>query len=171
MKTLKTLWKTLALTGLSLFTTNALAANPEPVSVNVTFVDAITITEVSPLEFGLLNGSMANGQSVTVDSAGGLTDTNSNVLGGAPAAAEVTVTATAGKAINILVDNISNGTHYTLSAPVCNYNGAGEASCVNQSATSVASAALYIGMTLTRNGTAMTTGVDNGSFDVNVTYN
>ncbi len=150
---------------------HVLAANPESVSVNVTFVDTVAIDEVNPLSFGLLDANMLNAETVVISPDDTLTDAQNNRLGGTAEAAEVTVTASAGQAITISIDNISSGTHYTLANPTCKYDTQSAGACTSQSQTSVATGALLIGMTLTRNSTSMTTGVDNGSFDVNVTYN
>jgi hypothetical protein len=153
------------------FSQHVLAANPETVSVNVTFVDAIAITEVNPLSFGMLDSSMLDTETVIISPDDTVIDSESNRLGGNAEAAEVTVTASEGKAITISVDTISSGTHYTLSDPTCKYDAQSASACTSQSQTSVASGSLLIGMTLTRNSTTMTAGVDNGSFNVNVTYN
>ncbi|WP_390617787.1 DUF4402 domain-containing protein [Maricurvus nonylphenolicus] len=155
-----------------LFSASAFSATPEPVDVTVTFVEAITITEVNALDFGLLDSTMANTETVAIDTADGTTDGGANIVGGTQEAAEVTITATAGVAVTLLVNNVTDGTHYTLASFVCNYNGAGESGCDGggQANTSVASATVLIGATLTRNAVAMTAGVDNGSFDINMTY-
>ncbi len=154
------------------FIPNALAAIPEPVDVTVTFVDAITITEVNALDFGLLDALMANGEAVVIDTADAVTDNDTNVVGGTQEAAEVTITATSGVAVTVLVNNVTNGTHYTLGTFVCTYDGGGESACdgAGQGNTSVASATVLVGATLTRNAVAMTAGADNGSFDINMTY-
>lgn len=156
-----------------LFSASAFSATPEPVVVSVTFVDAITITEVNPLDFGLLDATMANAETVVIDTADVVTDANTNVVGGTQEAAEVTITATAGVAVTVLVNNVSNGTYYTLGTFVCTYNGGAESACDGggQSNTSVASATVLVGATLTRNATAMVAGADDGSFDINMTYN
>jgi hypothetical protein len=155
-----------------LFSASAFSATPEPVDVTVTFVDAITITEVNALDFGLLDALMANGETVAIDTADAVTDASTNVVGGTQEAAEVTITATAGVAVTVLVNNVTNGTHYTLGTFVCTYDGGGESACdgAGQSNTSVASATVLVGATLTRNAVAMTAGADNGSFDINMTY-
>ena len=50
------------------------AANPESVTVDMTFLDAITITENNPLQFGLLDVNMANNQVVRVRPNGNVVD-------------------------------------------------------------------------------------------------
>jgi hypothetical protein len=148
------------------------AANPESVTVDMTFVAPITITENNPLQFGLLDVNMANNQTVTVAPDDTVTDTQNNVLGGTQAAADVTVTATASQSITILVDNVSTATGYVLQTWRCNYNSAGSDSNCDGSGyteTSVASATLTIGATLKGNGSAVA-GTDNSTFDLTVTY-
>lgn len=148
------------------------AANPEPVTVDMNFLDPLTITENNPLQFGLLDVNMANQRKVTVAPDGSVTDQFGNILGGTQAAASVTVTATASHAITILVDNVSTANGYSLGTWTCNYNNAASDSRCDGSGyteTSVTSATLLIGATLTANGTA-TVGTDNSSFDVTVSY-
>ena len=148
------------------------AANPESVTVDMTFLDPVTITENNPLQFGLLDVNMANNQKVTVAPDGTKIDTQNNILGGTQAAADLTVTATASKSITILVDNVSTATGYVLEAWMCNYNTAGSDSACDgggYTETSVASAALLIGARLKANGNAVV-GTDNSTFDVTVAY-
>ena len=148
------------------------AANPESVTVDMSFLDPLTITENNPLQFGLLDVNMRSQQRVTVAPDGSVTDTQNNVFGGTQAAAELTVTATASQSITIFVDNVSTATGYVLETWMCNYDGAGSDSTCDgggYSETSVASATLLIGVTLKGNGNAVA-GVDNSTFDVTVTY-
>jgi hypothetical protein len=148
------------------------AANPESVTVDMTFLDPLTITENNPLQFGLLDVNMANNQRVIVAPDSSVTDMQNNILGGSQAAANLTVTATAAHSITILVDNVSTATGYSLDQWMCNYNGAASDSACDGSGyseTSVASTTLLIGARLTGNGLAVV-GVDNSTFDVTVTY-
>lgn len=148
------------------------AANPEPVTVDMTFIDPITITENNPLQFGLLDAAMGNTETVIIAPDGSVTDSNGNIVGGTQAAANLAVTAEASQSITILVDNVSGATGYSLGSFQCNYNGAGSDSACDGSGyseTSVSNAILLIGATLTGNGNAVA-GTDNSTFDVTVTY-
>jgi hypothetical protein len=148
------------------------AANPESVTVDMTFLDPVTITENNPLQFGLLDVNMGNNQKVTIAPDGFLTDTQNNVFGGTQAAANLTVTATASHSITILVDNVGTATGYVLETWICHYDTAGPDSACDGSGyteTSVASATLTIGATLKANGNAVV-GTDDTTFDVTVTY-
>jgi hypothetical protein len=148
------------------------AAIPEPVTVDMIFLDPLTITENNPLQFGLLDVNMGNNQKVIIAPDGGVTDTQNNIFGGTQAAADLTVTATASQSITILVDNVSTATGYVLESWQCNYDAAGSDSTCDgggYSETSVASATLLIGATLKGNGNAVA-GADNSTFDVTVTY-
>ena len=148
------------------------AANPEAVTVDMTFLDPLTITENNPLQFGLLDVNMGNNRKVTIAPDGTVTDTQGNVLGGTQAAADLTVTATASQSITILVDNVSTARGYVLETWKCNYDAAGSDSDCDgggYSETSVASATLLIGTTLKANGNAVA-GADNSTFDVTVSY-
>lgn len=148
------------------------AANPEPVTAEVEFVDPITITETNALQFGLLDQNLASAETVIIAPGGTVTDAGGNVQGGTQAAANLTVTSTAAQSVTILVDNIVNGVGYALSSFQCDYNtGAASGACDGSglTATSAASAALLIGATLTGDGLSAP-GAANGSFDVTVTY-
>ncbi len=152
--------------------TPALGQVTESVTVDMTFLDPVTITENNPLQFGLLDVNMGNNQKVTIAPDGFLTDTQNNVFGGTQAAANLTVTATASQSITILVDNVSTATGYVLETWICHYDTAGPDSACDGSGyteTSVASAILTIGATLKGNGNAVA-GADNSTFDVTVTY-
>jgi hypothetical protein len=152
----------------------AYAANPEPVEVEVQFVAPITISEVSALRFGLVDLNMANGESLTIATDGTVSGDTGRLLNNDQGAADLTVGATAGELIDIVVGNINDGTYYTLSAFECNYNGNGASTDCEagggQTETSVASASLTIGVTMTKSGAPAAAGVDNGSFDVTVAY-
>ena len=148
------------------------AANPESVTVDMAFLDPVTITENESLRFGLLDVNMGNNQKVVIAPDDSVTDTQNNVVGGTQAAAELTVTATVSKSITILVDNVSSATGYVLEKWTCNYNNAGSDSDCDgggYSETSATSATLLIGATLKGNGNAVA-GADNSTFDVTVTY-
>jgi len=161
-----------ALAGLA-FAGSANAANPESVVAEVEFVAPVTITENNPLQFGLLDVNMINLESIVISPNSAVADPASRVLGGTQAAANLTVSATEAEAITILVDNIASNTGYSLSGFTCNYNppAGADAACdgAGYSETSVASATMTVGATLTGNGLAGP-GVFNGSFDVTVTY-
>lgn len=149
-----------------------IAANPESVTVGMSFLDPVTITEVNPLQFGLLNVNMKNNEKVTIGPNGSVTDTKGNVVGGTQAAANLTVTATASQTITITIGNVSSATGYSLGSFKCRYNGAGTDSTCDgggYSATSASSATLLVGATLTGNGNAVA-GTDNSTFDVTVVY-
>jgi len=157
-----------------LFGVAAYAANPEPVVVEVEFVTPVTITEVSPLRFGLLDAGLANAETIVISTASGVTGTVSRVLGGTQAAANLTVAATGTQPINILVGNVSGNTGYTLGSFMCDYNAAGAAACdgvggLDTTSAAAGSATLLVGATLTGTGGAGP-GVFNGSFDVTVAY-
>ena len=149
----------------------AVAANPEPVVAEVTFVDPVTITETNALQFGLLDAGLANGEEVVIAPDGTVTDVNNRVVGGAQAAAELTVTASGAQPITILIDTVTSGSGYTLAGFVCSYDGGADTACdgAGYSESSVASATLAVGATLTGDGSAAA-GVANGSFNVTVSY-
>ncbi len=147
------------------------AANPESVTVDMAFLDPVTITENESLRFGLLDVNMADMETVVIAPNDGLTDAGGNVFGGTQAAADLTVTATASQSITILVDNVGTATGYALATWMCKYGTGSDTACDGSgySATSAMSAVLLIGVTLTGNGNAVA-GADNTTFDVTVTY-
>ncbi len=151
--------------------TGAAAENPEPVTVEVTFVDPITITEVNALQYGLLDQLLDADETVVIAPDSSVFDSNGRVVGGTQAAADLTVTATESTTITILVDNIVNGTGYTLATFICDYNAGPDTACdgAGFDVASIASATLRVGVTLTGNGSAVA-GVANGRFDVTVSY-
>ena len=158
-----------ALSGL-LFTTSVDAANPETVSVDVTFVAAITIVEDSALLFGLIDEAL-NGETITIATNDGLTDGGGMVIGGPQRAADLTITATGGVSMNIAIGGINSNTGYTLTAFMCDYELGTITACDSggYTVTSVAIGALRVGVTLTGNNLAVP-GVANGSFTVTVSY-
>jgi hypothetical protein len=147
------------------------AANPQPVAVQVTFVDPITVTENNALQFGLLDQNLANLDTVIIAPDSSVTDAAGRVEGGTQMAGSLMVTATEGQAITIIVDSIVSGPGYTLSDFVCNYNAGTDAACDGSgySETLAGTASLQVGATMTGDGTAVE-GQANGSFNVTVTY-
>jgi hypothetical protein len=161
-----------ALLGLMLATV-ANAANPEPVVVEVEWAAAITISETNALQFGLLDSAMADTETVIIAPDSTVTDASSNVAGGTQAAATFDTTAVPSKGITILVDNIGNGTYYTLGTFMCDYNAGADGACDGggMSETSVSgSTEVRVGATLTKNAVPAVDGADNGSFDLTISY-
>jgi len=157
-----------ALSGL-LFTTSVDAANPETVSVDVTFVAAITIVEDSALLFGLIDEAL-NTETITIATNDDLTDGDGMVIGGLQRAADLTITATLGVSMNITIGGITPNTGYTLATFMCDYELGTITACEGgYTVTSVATGALRVGVTLTGNNLAVP-GVANGSFTVTVSY-
>ncbi len=158
-----------ALMGLML-TTVASAAVPEPVVAQVTFADAVTISENFALRYGIIDQTL-NTEVITIapDSSESGSGTGF-LLGGTRGAASLTVTAEVSQVLTILIDAISNGTGYALTAFMCNYDGeVGDTACNSYTPTAVASATLLIGATLTGDNNA-TPGPANGSFNVTIAY-
>jgi len=65
--------------------TAAVAANPEPVTVEVEFIAPVTIAETNALAFGMLDVAMLVAQTVAIATDSTVTDVNNNVVGPAPA--------------------------------------------------------------------------------------
>ena len=147
------------------------AASSEPVVAQVTFVEPISVIEVSALQYGLLDQSFVNPDVVVIAPDSTVTDTASRVVGGMQAAANLTVAATPAQAITILVDSVVNGTGYALGTFICNYDAGTDSVCdgAGYSQTSAASATLLIGATLAGDGLAVA-GAADGSFNVTVSY-
>jgi hypothetical protein len=158
-----------AVAGLLSFS-SANAANPEQVDVEVEFVAPITITETFALRFGMLDVGMANGDTVVITPAGGITDSAGNSVGGTLSQAILATTAANALSINISIGGIVPNTGYALSAFTCNYNGGVDTLCAGgYPETSATAANLLVGATLTGDGAALA-GTQNGSFDVTIIY-
>ncbi len=147
------------------------AAGTVTVPVRVTFVNPIAISEVSALQFGSIDQNLADSETVTVAPNSTVTDPADRVEGGLQAAASLTVTATPGYMITIYVESDVSGAGYSLTDFRCTYNAGSNGACdgLGYSETSVASARLLVGATLTGDGTAVA-GVADGSLDVTIIY-
>ncbi len=147
------------------------SAAVENVVAEAEWVIPVSIVENNALQFGLLDVGMANLETIVIGTDDAYTDAGSNVLGGPQAAADLTVTATAGHTITILVDTVVDGSAYALATFLCSYDGGADTACDGggYTATSVASGVIEIGATMTGNGTAVA-GVDNGSFNLTINY-
>ena len=156
-----------------MFAISASAANPESVVVEVEFFAPISITEQQQLRFGLIDVvTFSAAETVTINTDSSFLDPNLNVVGGVKTAADMEVTAAAGKAITILVDNISSNTGYTVGSFICDYAGNGDGACDGAgplSETSAATAELLVGATITYAATPIA-GQFFGSFDITITY-
>jgi hypothetical protein len=159
-----------ALIGVMLVT-GADANNPEPVTVGMDFVDPISITPVNQLQFGVIDEAL-NLETIIIATNDGVSGTGTGLMiQGTPLAADMTIAATAGPTISILVDNPLPGTGYTLTAFICKYGAGGDTACDSggYTATAVASTTLKIGATLTGTNSASAGNAD-GSFDVTIVY-
>ncbi len=148
-----------------------LMADLVTVKAAVTFANPMGIGAVSALEFGALDQNLADLESVTVAPDNTVTDPADRVEGGPQAAASLTVAATPGMPITILVDEIAPGDGYSLANFRCNYNAGSDSACdgPGYSETSVADGTLFVGVTLIGNGNAVA-GAADGSFDVTISY-
>ncbi len=160
-----------ALIGLML-ATSVDAANPEPIVVQVAFVAPITITETNPLEFGALDVAMGIGEQVIIGPDNSLTDLAANVIGGVQAAATANVVATPGRAINILVDTVTDGAGYFLTAWMCDYDLGADGACDGAGLSETSAAGIRVvrvGVTL-ESDVAPVAGDQDGSFNLTVAY-
>jgi len=151
------------------------AANPEPVTVGMSFLDPITITENESLRFGLLDVNMANTETIIIAPDDSVTGTGTGrIIGGTQAAADLTVTATASQSITILVDNVGTATGYALGTWMCKYGAGSDTACdgVGYGVTSPAggAATLLVGAVLTGVAGGALAGADPDTFDVTVIY-
>ena len=139
------------------------AATTVTVPVRVTFVNPVAISKVSALQFGSIDQNRADSASVTVAPDSAVT--------GLQAAASLTVTAAPGYIITIHVDSAGSGAGYSLTDIRCSYNAGSQGACdgLGYSETSVTSARLLVGATLTGDGTVVA-GVADGSLDVTIIY-
>jgi hypothetical protein len=149
---------------------NVSYATAELVTAEVTFAGPISITPVNQLQFGIIDVALS-AEFITIDTADGVSGTGLPLMiQGTPLAAAMTIAATAGPTISILVDNPVPGTGYTLTAFRCKYGAGADTACdPAYTATAVASAALKIGATLTGTNSASGGNAD-GTFDVTIVY-
>ena len=100
-------------------------ATTENVVAEVEFIAPITLTENATLSFGRLSTLMVGGDTVTINTDDSYTQNlATNVAGGVQQAADLTVTATAGQAIDIEIQNVSVPAGvYTLGGWTCRYDG------------------------------------------------
>ncbi len=145
----------------------------ENVVAQVKFADPIAIVEDSPMQFGVLDVNLANTETIILAPDDGVSGSGLGlIIGGTQLAADLTITATAGPTLSILVDAILAGAGYTLTDFICKYAAEADAPCDvgGYTATAVgASATLKIGATLTGNTFAVAGNAD-GSFNVTVIY-
>jgi hypothetical protein len=141
------------------------------VEAAVTFVEPTGVGAVNDLRFGSLDRKLSDQESVTVAPDSTVTDPADRVVGGSQAAASLNVTASPGQAITILVDAVDSGAGYSLADFRCNYNAGSDTDCdgTGYLETATASGTLFVGMTLTGDGTAVV-GAADGSFDVTISY-
>ena len=160
----------LSLVALMLPVSHALAAT-QSMTASAEFVTPVSLSSAVNLRFGLLDVGFAGIETIVIAPGGTVTDAASRVVGGTQGQGSVTVTATAAQTITILVDNVGTATGYTLATWKCSYNSGTDTVCDGggMTATSVASATLNIGATMTRKATPIV-GTDNSTFDVTVLY-
>lgn len=174
MKTMKLMKGLLGIVGsavLGLTIASVAHADTESVVAQVTFADPVTITENNALQYGVID-QVLNTETIIIAPDSSLSGTGTGlILGDTQAAANLTVTATASQTLSIQVGSIVNGTGYALSGFTCNYNGGTDTACqaAPHTPSSVASATLLVGATLTGDNNAVA-GAADGSFVVTVTY-
>ncbi len=160
-----------ALVGL-IFATGAIAANPEPVPVEVEWVAPVVISTGNALQFGMLDINMIAAETVTINTDNTYGESTANtVVGGTQLAATLTITVADLTAITIIADNHQGAADYTLDTWVCSYDGGADTDCdvAYDLTSSGASADVKIGATLHALGSAGA-GDDDSTFDVTVTY-
>ncbi len=158
-----------ALMGLML--ANVSYATLEVVTAEVTFAGPISITPVNQLQFGVLDVAL-NLETIIIATNNGTSGTGlSLILGGTQLAADLTIAATAGPTISILVDNPLPGTGYTLGTFICKYGAGSDTPCDGAGYTAAAGASitLKIGATLTGTNSAIAGNAD-GTFDLTIVY-
>jgi hypothetical protein len=153
---------------------SAYALNPEPVTAEVTFVTPITISTNNQLQYGFLDVGLVPGETIIIAPDSTLSGTGlARIAGGAQAAANLSVTATTGQPITILIQNLSFGAGYQLNTFLCTYDTDVNAPCdgggllTNSSA--LATDTLTVGATLVGFGVPVL-GNQDGSFEVSVLY-
>ncbi|MAS86495.1 MAG: hypothetical protein CMH30_00750 [Micavibrio sp.] len=188
MKLTKTLkYLTLTAATVALFATTSDAADTLTVNITADVANSITLTQVTPLDFGTLIAITDNANSASATIA--TDDSISFATGGAPAlvaqasgsptAAEVSAAGVTGATINFTMNNLINPTDGTdtlaMSAFTVDINGAGSAAVTLGTPIPYTATALdtyEIGATLTTpvQATQLTDGTFAGTVDVVVSY-
>jgi hypothetical protein len=176
MKSIKLMKGFMAATGsalLGLMLATAASATTEPVTAEVEFVAAVLIAETNALQYGLLDVTMLNLETVVVAPDDTVTDANNNVQGGTQASGKFNVTAANGKGLTIQIQNVNTpaGSGYALGTWQCDYDAGADGDCgAGMNVTAGAGAKVVrVGATLTGDGTA-TAGIKNSTFDLVVVY-
>ncbi len=163
------------LIALMFVTSTDAVAQTESVVVQVAFVAPVILDpETNALEYGSLDDAMLVGETVTVNPDNSTADPQVNSVGGTQASAKLDVTTTPLRPINIRVDTVVPGAHYTLGTWLCDYNTGGQGACEGPGGLSIPSSSpgpieIRVGATLTALAT-VTAGDFNGTFNVTVTY-
>jgi hypothetical protein len=152
-----------------LMLTSGASATTEPVTAEVEWVAAVVIAETNALQFGLLDVTMANTETVVIAPDNSVTDANNNVQGGTQASAKFNVTAADTKTLTLIVNNVSLPA--ALDTWVCDYDAGTDGDCeAGMTATAGAGAKqVRVGATLTGDGTAVA-GAKNATFDLVIAY-
>lgn len=122
------------LMGLSLFAafltlSQDASAVTQSVTANIAFDNAITLTKNADINFGIVKAATADTYTITtagVVTAGGGAG---NILGGTPAAANITIAGSATQTVAISAGSYTANNGVTPSAATCAYNGGGSAAC------------------------------------------
>lgn len=182
----KTLTLTTALAAV-MFSGPLLAANVATVPVNVTVQNAITMTNVDPLEFGTIiaindatqtaSATVATNDALTFATTGA--PALMSAISGTPTAGEITTAGFAGATINMTLNNVvdpTDGTDtLTLSAFTRDVNGGGSTATTAGTPftyTATALDTILIGATITTpaQATQIADGAYTGSFDLVASY-
>jgi hypothetical protein len=157
------------LTGAALFVgIGAAHAVTSTFTANIAYRSALAITLAQQMDFGQVAAGTA--ATYTLDTADGLTTVGGTIIGGTPKSGHYNINGSA--LINISAANFSTAAPHgaVLSAPVCNYNGAGNVPGCAIGGAAAGGHTLNVGFTVATT-VAGTDGLnDSPSFDLNVVY-
>lgn len=177
----KNIAATVAVSGaMLLVATSPSHAVTESTSATVSFVDPITITEVTAMTFGNVSTTIADTETLILSTAGAVSGTGAGDYLAGALAGDSTVTSSTAQSLDIILQNAGQGTATNvtvdLTAFTCDYNGgAVTGSCATTLAVAspIASATLLYGSTATFGITgagAQDNTTATPTFDIVVTY-
>lgn len=145
-------------------------AATQSVTANIAFDSAITLTKNADINFGVVKAGAAANYTITtaaVVSTGGAGE----VLGGTPAAGNITVAGSATQTVAVSVGSYTANNGVTPSAATCSYNGEAAAACsLTAQAAPGAGKTLLLGVTVAVDGTQAAASTAAPTFVVTVVY-
>lgn len=162
--------KILIATGLIAAAATTAYAATENVTANIAFDSALSIVKNADIDFGVVEAGIAD--TYTIDTTATVTAAGTGqVIGGTPAAGDLTISGSPTQAIDISVTNYVADNGVTPQNATCSYDGGAEAACtLTGAAAPGAGTTLLLGVEADVDGTQAANDVAAPTFDVVVNY-